>query len=147
MLVLMRLVHQYSVNAHVIEVLHIVNLPVKHLHRHDRCVLLDESILFSVPVLLLILDLGSYRGKLIAKLLNLTLSRLDDKAILILFLHLLKDSHLLVDLILDERHAPLLAVRDALEYALRNNDHIPVIVLYLGVEALPSTKRMILVAQ
>ena len=54
------------------------------------------------------------------------------------FAHFLQYHHLLFHLVLDKADLTLLAVGDALKHRLRHNNHVPIVVTYLGIEVTSS---------
>ena len=54
------------------------------------------------------------------------------------FTHLFQHSHFLLNLVLDKADFSLLTVGYHLEHRLRHNNHVPIVVTYLGIEVTSS---------
>ena len=140
MLVFVCLIYKQGINAHVIEILHIISPAVKHFLCPDFCILQCHSFFLLVIRSTL---LGGFIGKsckLFLQLFNFPFSLPGNHAfaVWIGFFHLFKDNHLLLYLVLNKSHLAFLAVWNELKGRLRDNNHVPIIVAYFGIEILSS---------
>lgn len=144
-LVFVSLVHKDSVYTHIVEVLDIVNITVKHLQSPHLRVLSRRRLplLVALPLLLL------YRLRKLRKPLLLPLEFLlrlahhHAAALAVRIAHRVENPHLLLYNILYVGHLALLAVRYLLENRLRDHYHIPVVVLDFRVEVLAPLRRAV----
>ena len=136
--VFMSLIYEKSVNAHIIEVFHIIHLAVKHLHCSHFGVLTCGCLSLLIALFLLALYRFGQFGKAVALFLNLLfgLAHNHASAVIIGFTHGIKNFQFFLNDILNVCQFALLAVGYALKYRLRNDNHIPVVVLDFRVEIL-----------
>ena len=135
-LIFVGFIYQDGINAHIIEVLNIVGLTVEHFKCFHLGILSGHGLFLLVTLLTLAANGISKPGQLVFQLVDFLLGLLHNPtaAVRVGIAHLLQHQHLFLYLVLNKPHLTLFAVRDALKDTLRNNNHIPIVVLDFGVE-------------
>ena len=145
----MSLIDEDCINAHIVEVLYIVGLAVKHFASLYLGILTSDVLTLAVTLLTLCGSGLADCAQLVLQLFDFLLCLTDNcaSAAFIGFTHLLQYSNLLVNLVLYETHLTLLTVWNTLEYRLRNDNHIPVVVFNLCIEVLSAFLIAIFILQ